>query len=159
MREWSGRFATALLVAGVLGLLPAPAAADIDPGVRAGFYSDAEGGFVGAELLTGISGKWFFNPNIEYVFVDDGSLWTLNGDVHYDLDVGTSFAVWLGGGLGVLFSEVDLPRGRSEDDTELGLNLLAGAGAQRGAIRPYVQGKIIIADETEAVIGFGLRFH
>jgi hypothetical protein len=28
----------------------------------------------------------------------------------------------------------------------------------RGAVRPYVQGKILVSDETEAVIAFGLRF-
>ena len=158
MRVWSGRFAT-LVALGGLSLAPSPAGAEIDPGVRAGFYSDASEGFVGIELLTGITGRWYFNPNLEYVFVDNGSLWTLNGDVHYDLETGTPFAVWLGGGLAAIFSEVDLPRGRSEDDTEIGLNLLAGGGAKRGAIRPYLQGKLVIADNTEAVIAFGLRFH
>jgi hypothetical protein len=158
MRVWSGRLTT-LVALGLLCLAPSAAGAEIDPGVRAGVYSDASEGFVGVELLTDITPEWFFNPNLEYVFVDNGSLWTLNGDVHYDLDIGSPWAVWLGGGLGVIFREVDLPRGRSEDETDLGLNLLAGAGAQRGALRPYVQGKVIIADDTEAVIAIGLRFH
>ncbi len=158
MRVWSGRFAT-LVALGVLCLAPSPAAAEIDPGIRAGIYSDASEAFVGVELLTDITGQWYFNPNIEYVFVDNGSLWTLNGDVHYDLQTRSPWAVWLGGGLAVIFSEVDLPRGRSVDDTEVGLNLLAGGGAKRGAIRPYLQGKVIIADDTEAVIAVGLRFH
>jgi hypothetical protein len=165
MREWSGRFAAALAVAlGVLCLVPAPAVADIDPGVRAGFYSNqADGAFVGIELLTEITGQWFFNPNLEYVFVDDGSLWTLNADAHYDLDTRSPWAVWVGGGAAVIFTEIDPPRGcrrcEAEDDTEVGLNLLAGAGAKRGAIRPYIQGKFVLSDDTAAAIAFGLRFH
>ncbi|HEX5758556.1 MAG TPA: hypothetical protein VF121_05140 [Thermoanaerobaculia bacterium] len=150
------------LAAAAAGLLPAPAAADIDPGFRAGFYSDAEAAFIGGELLTDITRRWFFNPNLEYVFVDDGSLWTLNADAHYDFDVETPLAVWAGGGLAVIFREFDDPRLRrlnEDDDTEIGLNLLAGVGAKRGAMRPYLQGKIVIADETEAVIAVGLRFN
>lgn len=162
-RERSKGFALALALAvAVACLLPGPAAADIDPGVRAGLYTDVEEGFIGVELLTDITRKWFFNPNLEYVFVNDGSLWTLNGDAHYDFDVETPLAIWAGGGLAVIFREFDDPRLRrlnEDDDTEIGLNLLAGAGAKRGAIRPYVQGKFVIADETEAVIAVGLRFH
>jgi hypothetical protein len=144
---------------GVLFLLPAPAAADVDFGVRAGFYSDADAGFLGFELLTDITRRWFFNPNLEYVFVDDGSLWTLNGDVHYDLQTGSPLAVWVGGGPAIIFSEVDLPRGRSESETDVGVNLLAGVGAKRGALRPYAQGKVVISDNTEAVVAVGLRFY
>jgi hypothetical protein len=96
--------------------------------------------------------------------VDDGDLYTLNLDAHYDFPTRSDFYVWAGGGAAVIFSEFDPPPGcrrcEAEDDTELGLNLLAGLGFGKGqAIRPYVQGKVILADNTEAVIAFGLRFH
>jgi hypothetical protein len=157
-----GRVLCALALA---GLLLAPAAANaIDFGVRGGFYSDAEAGFLGGELLMGVTRSWFFNPNIEYVFVDDGSLWTVNGDVHYDFPTRSNLAVWAGGGPALIFSELDAPRNcrncEDQDDTELGLNLLGGVGfSKRGPIRPYVQGKVILADNTEAAIAFGLRIH
>lgn len=158
----TGRLARMLALTGLL-LSPGLANA-LDFGVRGGFYNDAEAGFLGAELLTGVTRSWFFNPNIEYVFVDDGSLFTVNGDFHYDFPTRSNLAVWVGGGPAVIFSQIDAPRGcrfcEDEDETELGLNLLAGLGfAERGPIRPYLQGKVIVADETEAVIGFGLRFH
>ncbi len=160
----TGRVVRALALAGLL-LVPCAANA-IDFGVRGGFYSDAEAGFLGGELLMGVTRSWFFNPNVEYVFVDDGSLWTLNGDFHYDFPTRSNLAVWAGGGPAVIFSEIDPPRGcrgrncEGQDDTELGLNLLGGVGfAERGPIRPYVQGKVILADNTEAAIAFGLRFH
>jgi hypothetical protein len=143
---------------------PAPAQAEIDFGVRGGLYSDADAGFLGVELLTGINRNWFFNPNFEYVFVDDGNLYTLNADFHYDLPTRSNYAIWVGGGPAVIFNQIDAPefcRNCDDDsETEIGLNLLGGIGfAKRGPVRPYVQGKVILSDNTEAAIAFGLRFH
>ena len=37
---------------------------------------------------------------------------------------------------------------------------LGGVGfTKRGPIRPYVQGKVILSDNTEAAIAVGLRFY
>jgi hypothetical protein len=155
--------ARALAVAAFF-LLPGLAQAQIDFGVRGGYYSDAEAGFLGAEILTGLTRQWFFNPNVEYVFVDNGSLTTANIDFHYDLATHAPYSLWLGGGPAVLFNNYDPPAGcrRCGDtkNTDLGFNLLAGVGFwPRQAIRPYVQGKVILSKNTEAVLGFGLRFY
>lgn len=138
---------------------PAPAAAQVDFGVRGGVYTDIEEGFLGVELLMPVTGQWFFNPNIEYVFVDPGSLWTLNGDFHYDFAQSGNLTFWAGGGLAVLFRDFDDRRGRRDDsETDVGANLLAGLGAVRGTIRPYGQVKVILSDDTEAVLAVGVRF-
>lgn len=152
----------ALALAGLL--VPTLAQAqDIDFGVRAGYYSDVEEGFLGVEALRGFGrgGHWFFNPNLEWVFIDGGDYATLNGDVHYDFDTDGPFAVWVGGGPALVYNSFDRPRRRGDDDseTDFGFNLLAGIGtARRMAIRPYLQGKILLSDETEAVIAVGVRF-
>lgn len=168
MHPRTSRFLTqALIFAACLSLVPAIARAEVDFGVRAGLYSDADAGFVGAELLTPlhIFGRgWFLNPNFEYVFVDDGDLYTLNLDAHYDLRTSAPFNVWLGGGPALIFSENDTPFGcrncNSDSETDFGLNLLAGIGIwPRNAVRPYVQGKVTLSDNTEASIAVGLRFH
>jgi hypothetical protein len=158
----TGRVVWMLAVSGLF-LTPALTQAQgIDFGVRGGLYSDAEAGFLGVELLVPVTRSWYFNPNYEYVFVDDGSLSTLNLDAHYDLPLRSPFYVWLGGGAAVIFSEQEFRRGRrieTDDETDVGLNLLAGIGFGKGqAIRPYVQGKVILSDETEASIAVGLRF-
>ncbi len=56
-----------------------------------------------------------------------------------------------------------LPRrrraGRNDDDeTDLGLNLLGGIGWQLESFVPYFQGKAILADDSEAVLAVGVRF-
>jgi hypothetical protein len=146
-------------------LMPGIARAEIDLGVRTGLYSDADAGFLGAELLMDVTRRWFFNPNFEYVFVDDGHLYTLNLDAHYDFPTGRApYSVWAGGGPAVIFNRFDAPPGcrrcRSTSDTDLGLNLLGGVGfGKRQPIRPYIQGKVTLSNNTEASIAFGIRFY
>ena len=148
---------TALSMA-VMSLAARPAAADVDVGVRGGYYTDAEEGFLGVDLLMQIQDtRWFFNPNLEYVFVDPGDLATLNLDVHYDLDTDNDdLYIWLGGGPAIIFRDDDRPNG--DDETDLGLNLLGGIGWQLESVVPYFQAKAIIADDNEVVLAVGVRF-
>lgn len=135
--------------------LPQPARADWDAGVRAGYYSDVGEPFLGGELLADLGPRgWYFNPNFEWVLVDEVDLWTLNGDFHYDFVTEGDWSVWAGGGPAIVFRE----NRRGDEENDFGVNLLAGTGMVRGAVRPYVQGKILISDETEGVIAFGIRF-
>ena len=161
MRERSVRHILGFAIVAVT--LAATPAAAVDFGVRGGVYDDADAGFIGGELLMGVTGRWFFNPNLEYVFVDDGSLWTLNADVHYDFPSRDGLALWAGGGPAVIFRETDPPRScprcEGDDETDIGLNLLGGVGLIRGSMRPYLQGKLILSDGTEASLAVGLRFH
>jgi hypothetical protein len=146
------------VLAGAAALSPNPAAAEIDFGLRGGYYTDAEEFFLGAELITQISDtRWFFNPNVEFVFVDPGDLATLNLDVHYDFRTNDDDVyVWAGGGPAIIFR--DDGRRRDDDETDAGLNLLAGVGWQLESIIPYLQGKILLADDSEAVVAVGVRF-
>jgi hypothetical protein len=144
---------------GIAALCSSPSAADVDVGVRGGVYTDVGEPFLGADLLMRISDtRWFFNPSLEYVFVDPGDLATLNLDAHYDLDTDNDdLYVWLGGGPAIVFRD-DEGRGDDEDDTDLGLNLLGGVGWQLEAFVPYVQAKALIADDSEVVLAVGVRF-
>jgi hypothetical protein len=145
------------LALAAISLFAQPARAQWDFGLRTGYYTDAEELFLGAELLTRVSDSaWWFNPNVEFVFVDPGDLWTLNLDFHYDFDTRDNDTYfWAGGGPAVVFRD---PGGPRDDDTELGLNLLAGVGWRLESAVPYLQGKIIISDDSEAVIAIGVRF-
>jgi hypothetical protein len=146
-----------LLTAALLGLAAIPATrADVDLDLRAGIYTDGSDGFLGGGVLwdVGQRGHWMANPNLEYVFVDNGDFFTVNGDVHYDLQVDAPFAVWAGGGPAILFADPD----QGDSETDFGLNLLAGIGAKEGGIRPFAQVKLIVSDESQLVFGFGLRF-
>jgi hypothetical protein len=150
------RLKTLIVVTALFALAgAAPAAADIKFGVRGGYYTDIGEPFVGAELLTRIGNRIYFNPNFEYVFVENATYFTLNGDFHYDFPVGSDAYVWAGAGLG--WSSFDF-EGEDNSDNDLVANLLAGAGVNAGGVIPYVQFKLIIQDDTEFAIAVGLRF-
>jgi hypothetical protein len=127
-------------------------------GVRAGAYFDANSAFIGGEGLFNVfSDSWYFNPNLEYVFVDNGNLWTLNFDFHYDLPVRPVY-VWVGAGPAILHRDRDRPVDRS--DTDFGVNLFMGVGFKLRDSRliPYIQPKVILSDNSEFSLAFGLRF-
>jgi len=132
-----------------------PAAADTKFGIRGGYYTDIGEPFAGVELLTRVAHRVYFNPNFEYVFVDEAKYFTLNGDFHYDFPVAKDVYVWAGAGLG--WSHFDF-EGPGESDDHLVANLLVGAGVNAGGVIPYVQFKLIVQDNTEFAIAVGLRF-
>ncbi len=70
-------------------------------GVRLGTYTDAEELFIGGKYLVPIANHTYFNPNIEYVFVENSTFLTFNFDVHYDFVETEQLFFWGGGGLGI----------------------------------------------------------
>jgi hypothetical protein len=125
-------------------------------GVRTGIYTDFSDLFVGVEYLTPVSQKFYLNPNLEHVFIDNGSYWTLNMDAHYDFHSTSNIFVWTGGGVGILHA---VPDGSANSNTDFGINLLIGMGFNlESSIIPYLQGKAIVSDNTDFEIGLGVRF-
>ncbi len=125
-------------------------------GVRTGVYTDDSDLFIGAEFLTPMGpGPWKFNPNIEWAFVNNGNLFTLNADFTFDMAPTKAIDVWLGGGPALVYRTRD----QADDEADPGLNLLAGVGFLRGrAVSPYFLGKILISDNSQAILGFRVRF-
>ncbi|HKQ61832.1 MAG TPA: hypothetical protein VJS92_11095 [Candidatus Polarisedimenticolaceae bacterium] len=138
----------------VIGAGGTARAGDVD--VRGGYYADTEAGFVGGGWLGQFNPDraWYFNPNAEFAFSGDMDRITLNGDVHYDFPSDHRVAYWVGGGPAVLRNHPDV----GDDDTDLGLNLLAGLGFKQGSVRPFLQGKLTLSDDSEAVVALGIRF-
>ncbi|HKJ45743.1 MAG TPA: hypothetical protein VJ991_07945 [Balneolales bacterium] len=128
----------------------------VHPGLRVGTYSDVGDIFLGGGFTTPLGSRWFLNPNFEYVFSDYQTYATFNGDFDYSIpDQVRNVSFWAGGGLGIIYSN---PEGPSGGDTDLGLNLLGGIGIQTGSVMPYIQPKIILKQNSEFVMGFGVRF-
>lgn len=133
------------------------ARAEVDVDVRGGVNADAEGPFVGAGILTpiGQSHSWYLNPNAEYTSGDNVDVMSLNADVHYDFATPGKWSVWLGGG--PAFVTYD-PEFGEDDDNDVGVNLLAGVGAKNGTVRPFLQGKVLAADNSQLLIAAGIRW-
>jgi hypothetical protein len=151
------RLALSALVVASLSIRPGSASADEDTlfGVRAGYYTEAEGAFVGAELLFRLAPSVYFNPNFEYVFVDNVDYFTANADFHYDFPSHGRTFFWAGAGLALVRTD---PEGRPDGNTDAAANFLLGVGLSRGPTIPYLQAKVIAKDNTEFALAFGLRF-
>lgn len=154
----TGRPGNGVLVAAVVALLAAAPAVAVAQGLDLDLRVGARGGdaFAGAGLLTGLGARgWSFNPSLEWVFVERGDLIVLNADVQYDLRPSGGLDAWLGGGPALVRREPERGGGK----TDVALNLLAGVGLLPGStVRPYVLGRIVLADDSEAVLAFGVRF-
>jgi hypothetical protein len=149
----------ALAAVAVLALGVAPAGADVHPEIRGGYYMDQEEAFIGGGLNVSMSPYWYFNPNLEWVFVEGYDYFDVNLDIHRDLNTGSGPAVWLGAGAAIIFidgNDAVLPA--NDKSTDLGLNLLGGVGAKYGAVRPFGQVKVTLSDNSESSLAFGLRF-
>ena len=116
--------------------------------------------FLGAEALFGVGTgqRWFGNPNLEHAFADTGGtdLTALSFDFHYDFPSGEPYTVWAGAGPTLIFRDRTSPG--TAHDTDPGVNLVLGIGARKGDVRPYGQMKVVLADDSEAVLGVGVRF-
>jgi len=146
---------SAAVLAGSFLLAPPASADELMFGLRGGYYTKVEEPFLGAELLVPVAHRLYFNPNVEYVFVENGSYVTYNADFHYDFAVDRKSFFWLGGGLGVLRVN---PEGPDNSSTDAAANFLAGIGFRAGSAIPYFQAKLIAKSGTEFVVAFGVRF-
>lgn len=147
-------FLTVLIVA--LAAAARPAHAQADFGIRAGLW-DGPDPFIGFDVLAPLGSNWFINPNVELVFGDHEDVAALSVDFHYDLEKGPPF-FWVGAGPAVLFREFDRPFA-DDSETDFGLNLLAGVGTRTSSgLVPYLQGKVVIADDSRFAVAVGLRF-
>jgi hypothetical protein len=150
------RFAPIIGVALAVTLALSNAAlAGIDPEVRAGIYSGAEQVSLGGGLLmpVGHDNRWDFNPNVEAT-ISGRDFVAVSGDVHYDFRASENTALWVGGGPAILWTN----RPGSDNNTDLGLNVLTGVGAKHGSMRPFAQLRGTVADENRIAIAGGIRF-
>ncbi|MBN2000287.1 hypothetical protein JW935_22245 [candidate division KSB1 bacterium] len=135
-------------------LSPAATAAPL-AGIRAGLYTDVDEFFIGGDLVFKLAPRLDFNPNLEYVFVEDVSYMTINFDVLYYIYSSRKSYGWVGGGLAMTRLKAD---GADKGDSDTGLNLLFGIGFKNRGSIPYLQAKLIMGDYDDFVIGGGFRF-
>jgi len=154
------RFAKLCLIGAIalLTVLPLSAqrkSSNVTLGVRTGVYFDPTDLLLGAEILVPLASSLYLNPNIEYVLVDGGTMATFNMDGHYDLPVGGTPYLWVGGGLGLVYVD---PDGPVDGEIHPGLDILFGIGFDAGPVIPYSQFKAFVGDDSMISIAFGLRF-
>lgn len=137
-------------------LSPANAQYRLRGGFRIGVYSNTQSTFLGGEILAPIGNNWNINPNIEYVFIHNQTYVSFNLDFDYfaPIDVRDLY-LWAGGGAGLIYTKQKFSQ---YGETNLGINLLFGIGIQAGNVEPYFQPEIVLKNNPELALGFGIRF-
>lgn len=129
-------------------------AADATPAPRAGahvgYNLDVEEIVLGAQLSYPITAQVALYPSLDYYLVE-GSLWSLNLDLKLRPRAGAG-ALYVGGGLNYTSA------GEAAGGSRTGLNLLAGfEGPRRGTV-PYVEAKLLLADQSGVQLVGGFSF-
>jgi hypothetical protein len=150
-------FAIAVLILFFVIAVPPSGESQVLVGARAGAYTADGDPFIGGEVLVGVERDLFLNPNVEWVFAERANKGTFNFDVHYDFARRGSAFFWLGGGLAVIYVD---PDGVPDSRTDAGANIIFGVGFRTAGRRwvPYIQAKVLAADDSDFVLGFGVRF-
>jgi hypothetical protein len=151
--RWIAGLVLALIVA--LGISAVPASAG-PVGLQAsgGWYTESEDFFLGAGARFGV-GTITVIPNIEWLFVDGGSAYTLNVDGTMSVLPMAVASGYVGAGLGLY--TVDPENGDSNTDTAV--NLIAGAGLNAIPLKPFAQFKWVVVDgDDPLVFSMGVRF-
>jgi hypothetical protein len=142
-----------LLVALVWCLLPAPALAQVAPGLRAGVSLDPDQFYAGGHIETGpLVERLVFRPNAEIGFGDDVTLAAFNFEFVWKFPRRRSaWGFYAGGGPAINLYQRD----GNGDDAEAGFNFLGGL-ENRGGL--FFEFKLGVADSPDFKFGVGFTF-
>lgn len=141
----------------ILGLVccltPAPAAAQIAPGLRGGVSVDPDQVYVGGHIETEpLVERLVFRPNAEIGFGDDVTLVAFNFEFLWKFPRrGSRWGFYAGGGPAINLYQFDGP----DDDARAGFNFLGGLESSRGL---FFEFKVGVDDSPEFKFGVGYTF-
>ncbi len=134
-------------------LAPAPAAAQISPGVRGGGSVDPDQVYVGGHIETEpLVERLVFRPNVEIGFGDDVTLIAFNFEFLWKFPRrGRPWGFYAGGGPAINLYQFDGP----DDDARAGFNFVGGIENNRGL---FFEFKVGVDDSPEFKFGVGYTF-
>ena len=108
---------------------------------------------IGAQFSAPLANRLEFYPSFVWFFKDPGTWWNVNADLKYRVASDQPNWLYVGGGLNI--TRIDAG---AADDTDVGLNLLAGAESLRGRIHPFAEARLIVGNGSRFQIAAGLNF-
>ncbi len=121
-------------------------------GPQIGYNFDYEALVIGGQFSAPIGTHLEIYPSLNFFLVDGATVWALNGDVKYRLPLEGEW-LYVGGGLNVTFFESG-----GVNNTDAGLNLIAGFESRKGNIHPFGELRFTVGDGSTAQIVGGLNF-
>jgi hypothetical protein len=120
----------------------------------AGWYTESDVAFLGAGARIG-AGTITVIPNVEWLFVDNGSAYSLNLDGTMSVVPLGVASIYAGAGIGLYTVDPD----RGDSNTETVFNLIGGAGFNALPLKPFAQLKWVVVDGNDPIVmSIGARF-
>ena len=150
-------FSRLTLLPGLLVMLGVSAAAaggqaSTHVGGRVGYNFDTREVMFSANLTVPMTSRVEFYPSIDVYAPDQGNRIGYNGDVKVRFPMVPGPQFYAGGGLGVVSRTVG-----DFSDTDLGANLLLGLESRSGYVHPFVEGKVLLRDNSQFQLIGGLN--
>ncbi len=139
------------LTAGIFGGT-AGAQASTHVGGRVGYNFDTREVMFSANLTVPMTSRVEFYPSLDVYAPDRGNRIGYNGDVKVMFPMTSGPQFYAGGGVGVVNRTV-----ADFSDTDVGLNLLLGLESRSGWIHPFVEGKVLVHDQSQFQLIGGLN--
>lgn len=151
------RYGPFLLAGALILLLSMNMEASGDQGayLKGGAYLDHGDPYIGVGYTFPIDDRLTFTPNADYVFVDNGDLYSFNLDGKYEVNPSAANPMWVGAGIGLIERDVGLV-----DNTDAALNVKWGMDFNNASERmtPFVSTKAAFSDNSEFAVSVGVRF-
>jgi hypothetical protein len=141
------RMLLAVTVIGLCAGAPLPAQQPAI-GIHGGVNFDRDEALIGAQLLLPLGRRIELYPSLDYYFTDPGSLVGINIDLKFGAAGLTP--LYLGGG-------VNLLRG-SGGSRSTGANLFAGLEGRGAAMRPYLEFRVLLHDNSSSQLLVGINW-
>jgi len=138
----------------MLGVTTAAAGAQASThvGGRVGYNFDTREVMFSANLTVPMTSRVEFYPSIDIYAPDQGNRIGYNGDVKVSFPVTSGPRFYAGGGLGVVSRTVG-----DFSHTDVGANLLLGLESRSGWVHPFVEGKVLLHDNSQFQLIGGLN--
>ena len=119
-----------------------------------GWETETEDVFAGAGYQLPL-GPITASPNFEWLFVDEGKVYTINLDGHLNLIPLGVATLWAGAGMAIRTADPD----DFDSDTTTGANLLLGANFNLTSLKPFAQiRQVFIEGDDPFSVAVGIRF-
>jgi hypothetical protein len=122
-------------------------------GPQISYDFDYENFGIGAQFGAPLGRRLEFYPSFVWYFQDPGSLWNLNADLKFRVAGNQPHWLYVGAGLNITRFDAG-----TADDTDAGLNLLAGVESLKGMIHPFAEARLVVGSGSRFQLAAGLNF-
>lgn len=112
-------------------------------GLRAGYTFDYDDPAIGGHFTVPVTRRLDFYPSLDVYLPESGSRLAFNGDLKYRFVSASVWEPYVGGGVSIVHRRIG-----DNGDNDVGADLLGGLETRLGAVHPFFEGRLRLADNS-----------